>query len=1029
MGVQLFNVWLKRALSGVIALVFGMLIGCGGSGGGDGDNSPPPPPVANVAPIANAGLDQTVDEQVSVTLLGTGSDSDGAIASYSWVQTAGDGITLNNAASATASFTAPVTNRSLLFTFELTVTDDDGAIAKDSLVVTVVPVLEGTYVSGRVLDTNAFTTDGTELPIVGVRVHFIGETDVVITDDNGEFFLENLEAGDKVIDLDSKQATAAPSGDGYASFREHLLINEGANVITRPIYLPRIATSSLTPIDPAADTVVTNSELGISLTVFAGSAVDESGNLFTGELSISEVPLALAPATLPVDLEPGLLFTIQPVGVFFNTPATLSIRNDRDAWPAGSKINFWSLDPELGVFAVVGDGEVSSDGATIETVNGGVRAADWHAPLPPSVAKGDTPKDNDGECQGDDCCRKCIFRVGSEVEASNGRFREQIVLPTYLSQNKARRLEFGYSSDRAYPVEVMAAAPIVEASTPVPNQVSYQGVINGVDQGYDIFLDTSVLQQNQDQAFRIALALDATQLPTNSYVGQARISSHYDRSTVSGRILEDYMIVNDIQSEFGAGWRLLNNDRIYPATSGGVILVDGSGFPRRYKEPNGSGSLVTIVASFDARPEVDALQALLDEMGIAHQFRSTGTTINTIDTPISINDIQDTALFLATGTNGVGLFGFGGLDDNIKRNLLDVLESANDQGVPILFASADLGPFTAQLVEPDLVRYERLMGVRRNTDNDPRGGNATGLWSLNDPTHPIFNGSFGNLAPDPSASNANGLGPNSNYSPFLHQPANLGESVLVTEYDGAGGSLLNDHAIFTHQNAVSGVNALTITAVMPTPTTSLPDEVVVVLKNSIEWLMTNITEPGELVSPNGDYSVMTLEDDGTYTRRTKYGTLYTFDANGYLQTIADRNGNTTTYGYDANQLLTTITDPVGKVTQLTYTDGKLSSASDPAGRETGFEYDTSGNLIKVTYPDNSTRQFGYDENHLMTSQTDQRGFINTYQFNTAGQFTQSTQADGSVRSLTPAQSIGLVEEVSKNSKTNPAKLVRIKLKR
>jgi YD repeat-containing protein len=83
----------------------------------------------------------------------------------------------------------------------------------------------------------------------------------------------------------------------------------------------------------------------------------------------------------------------------------------------------------------------------------------------------------------------------------------------------------------------------------------------------------------------------------------------------------------------------------------------------------------------------------------------------------------------------------------------------------------------------------------------------------------------------------------------------------------------------------------------------------------------------------------------------------------------------------------------------------------------------------VTYPDNSTRQFGYDENHLMTSQTDQRGFINTYQFNSAGQFTQSTQADGSVRSLTPAQSIGLVEEVSKNNKTNPAKLVRIKIKR
>jgi len=385
-------------------------------------------------------------------------------------------------------------------------------------------------------------------------------------------------------------------------------------------------------------------------------------------------------------------------------------------------------------------------------------------------------------------------------------------------------------------------------------------------------------------------------------------------------------------------------------------------------------------------------------------------------------------LFIATGTNGVGLFGFGGLDDNIKRNLLDVLESANDQGVPILFAGDDLGPFTARLVEQDLVRYERLMGVRRNTDNESRGGNADGLWSLNDSTHPIFHGSFGDIVPDPAATNTTGLGPDSDYSFFLHQPANLGETVLVTEYDGADGSLLNDHAIFTHQNSVSGAPALTITALMPSTTTTLAAEVSVLLKNSIEWLMTNVTAPGQLVSPAGDYSTVILQEDGTYTRRTKYGTLYTFDANGYLQTIADRNSNTTTYAYDANQLLTTITDPVGKVTQLTYTDGKLSSASDPASRETRFEYDASGNLTKVTYPDNSTRQFGYDENHLMTSQTDQRGFVNTYQFNSAGQFTQSTQADGSVRSLTPAQSVGLVEDTVANNKANPAKIVRTKVK-
>ncbi len=877
----------------------------------------------------------------------------------------------------------------------------------------------GTFISGTVLDTNAFAADGTELPIVGVSVRFIGETDVVVTDANGEFVLENLQAGAKVIDFDTANAEPAPTGDAYAGFRERIEIADGANEITRPFYLPRIAANSLTTVDPNVDTVVTNADIGVSLTVFAGTARDGNGDLFTGQLSISEVPDAIAPAALPEDLEPGLLFTVQPVGVVFTTPATLSIRNDRDSWPAGSAIDFWSLDPELGVFAIVGAGEVAGDQSTIETLSGGVRAADWHAALPPALQEGDPPDDNDNDCQGGKCtfCPKVPRTqnprvvVGSDVEVKNGRFREQIFLPAYFSQGKNRGLVFGYASDRAFPVELMAAAPTVAAATPVPITASYQGFLNGVDQGFNISLDSSVIEENQEEAFRIVLPLDGTQLPTGSYVGQARVSSHYTATSVSTRFFQDYMIVNDMESEFGAGWRLLNHERIYPAASGGVVLVDEGGYPMRFREANGSGSVVTILANGDARPEVDALQALLDSMGIAHQFRSTGSDLNITDTPISSDDIQDSALFIAVGTNSVGLFGFGGLNDDIKRNVIDVLESAHDQGVPLLFAGDDLGPFTSQLVESDLARFERLMGVRRNTAEEPRGGGfgTEGLWRLNVPDHPIFNGAFGTIEPDPNAAVADGLGAGSAYSPAIDQPAGLGETVLVTEYAGASGEILNDHAIFTHNNAISGAPALTITAEMPSIGASLPEDVSTILQNSIAWLTTNVAEPGELVSPPGDYSTLTLLEDGTYTRRTKYGDVSTFDSEGLLQTMADRNGNTTRFDYDASQLLTSMTDPVGKVTEFSYTDSRLASVVDPANRTTSFEYDPDGNLIQVTLPDGSIRQFAYDANHLMSSQTDQRGFTTQYVFNSAGQFMQSTQADGSVRSLIPAQSIGLVE--------------------
>ena len=59
-------------------------------------------PPENASPIADAGSDQTVNEGDTVTLNGSNSsDPDGAIAAYSWIQTAGTSVTLSGPASTT----------------------------------------------------------------------------------------------------------------------------------------------------------------------------------------------------------------------------------------------------------------------------------------------------------------------------------------------------------------------------------------------------------------------------------------------------------------------------------------------------------------------------------------------------------------------------------------------------------------------------------------------------------------------------------------------------------------------------------------------------------------------------------------------------------------------------------------------------------------------------------------------------------------------------------------------------------------
>lgn len=115
-----------------------LLSACGGGGGG---GTPPPPPTPNVAPTADAGSAQTVEEGSQVTLNGSAStDSDGTIASYAWSQTGGTAVGLSSATVVSPTFTAPVVNANEDLTFSLTVQDNDGAnSAASTVTITVTP--------------------------------------------------------------------------------------------------------------------------------------------------------------------------------------------------------------------------------------------------------------------------------------------------------------------------------------------------------------------------------------------------------------------------------------------------------------------------------------------------------------------------------------------------------------------------------------------------------------------------------------------------------------------------------------------------------------------------------------------------------------------------------------------------------------------------------------------------------------------------------------------------------------------------
>ena len=95
---------------------------------------------ANDAPTADAGPDQSVDEGAPVTLTGAdSSDPDmGDSLTYAWTQSGGTPtVTLADAATVMATFTAPEFTANMDLTFTLTITDSSGEMATDTVTITV----------------------------------------------------------------------------------------------------------------------------------------------------------------------------------------------------------------------------------------------------------------------------------------------------------------------------------------------------------------------------------------------------------------------------------------------------------------------------------------------------------------------------------------------------------------------------------------------------------------------------------------------------------------------------------------------------------------------------------------------------------------------------------------------------------------------------------------------------------------------------------------------------------------------------
>lgn len=166
---------------------------------------------------------------------------------------------------------------------------------------------------------------------------------------------------------------------------------------------------------------------------------------------------------------------------------------------------------------------------------------------------------------------------------------------------------------------------------------------------------------------------------------------------------------------------------------------------------------------------------------------------------------------------------------------------------------------------------------------------------------------------------------------------------------------------------------------------------------------------GGYQAPARVFATLTANPDGTLTfTRTRGQEKFVFatptqSGPGQLLKEIDRNSYTTTLSY-SNGLLSSVTDPAGRSLSFAYnSSNRISSITDPANRSVSFGYDGAGNLTSATDVGGKTTHFTYDATHLLLTMTDPRGGVVTNVYDASGRVTQQTDPMNRVTHFAYAQ--------------------------
>lgn len=251
--------------------------------------------------------------------------------------------------------------------------------------------------------------------------------------------------------------------------------------------------------------------------------------------------------------------------------------------------------------------------------------------------------------------------------------------PSYQSFGASRSLSLVYRSSLARPIATVAVDAKDTTATKVPTRISLK--LKDSNDAFVTFLG------NRQEVFyvykagawqRLGAQFDASNLPTGAHNYTVIVTSYFSDNTMKAATAPiRVLVVNELESVYGAGWSIAGVQRLHLQSDGGAVVTDGAGSvayfsglcalsPCSYKSPAGDFTTLSRQSSADGTkfnrryPDGAVVAFWANGLAAYSQDRFGNRTTFTFDSTYRLTTVTDPAgqsLFLdywhSTPTNGV----------------------------------------------------------------------------------------------------------------------------------------------------------------------------------------------------------------------------------------------------------------------------------------------------------------------------------------------------------------------------------------